>query len=361
MTESAQFHDRPEDFTAQFNSAIRSVNQYNNEYAGNAAIGKSIVGMLRLMLEPEPGDPPQPEITPSEEAEMARSLVKIIQTEELSQMGIKLFDGSNAFDELKADAEKPNSLPSSLELILDDSDAFGEALAKLDPKAEEDVKNTGDSINAVFGTSNKIVFQAYALETEDRDEQERVRLLADRQIDLFADVVPELVKAGFAEVPSVQRMMEYLARKQAGQLTDYVGAVKRNYLDEIPSRWHIDSNGPMLLDKWMTALDYLRDLQQTGSTYFDELFRKLRTDYDTSREQIMHRPADENYMWAKRQSLETIRKRWERQFAIENSFYLADRAEEGFAPTEYDPSIDPKPDLPKPREILPEERWWKQQ
>jgi hypothetical protein len=155
--------------------------------------------------------------------------------------------------------------------------------------------------------------------------------------------------------------MEYMERRQAGTLADFLIAQSKGLTHEgenfNPSIWHTDAMPDQLRNRWMDALDYLRQLQEAGSPYFEEIFRKVRADYDTSREYLLAQPSEGKFVWGQRQVLETIGARWRKQFTIENSFYLAERAEEGFKPTEYDPSNDPKP-VEKSQEIPPEKRWW---
>lgn len=363
MTESTYFQDRPEDFTAQFNSAIESIGRYNSEHTGAAAIGKAMGGLLGILMEPGPTDTAPTQLSPQEEAAMTRDLVKILQTDDIEAMGLKLFDGNPDHD-IDLQAENIDGLPGRIELILSDSDAFSETIGKLKPTTEEDVLQTGKNLDSILQTSAVMVFEGFGKSAQD-EEKDKFELVAQRQLDLFAEVVPSLVKGGYAELPSVKKLIEYHARLQSGELRDFIRATKMglNNTEKTfgPSMWQGDSTPGQLQDRWMRAIDFLRELQQTGSPYFVEIFNKVRDDYDKAFEYVLALPPEKNFSWEHRQVMHHVGKRWSRQFALENSFYLAERTENDLPIIDYDPSTDPEPAKPPKREIPKEDRWWENQ
>ncbi len=361
MSEDLHFHDREPQFTQQFIDAVQSVNEYNGRHTG---LTGTMMGMFDMLIRIEDEDMPE-HVSEQDQAAMAKELVTLLQDEELATMGIKLFDADapavRAYS--RTEAAEGVSTPSSLTMLIGDAELFKATVSKLHSTDEQ--KPLADKgINTVLGTAARLVYEAYSNDFDgDEALQQHARRIAEDQLSMFADLSPTLTSAGFGDLYSYSSLSEYLARQQAGTLEDYIGANRLNLLagpDRFgPSRWQTDSTAEMLTSRWTTALSYLKSLRNRPepSPFYTELFAKLRPEFDEARDWIAEQPKDSWYFWQVRVALEDLNKVWEQDFQLENSFYLSERAVEGYTPTVFDPN-DQEPQKPVPKEIPPEDRWW---
>lgn len=359
MSEAHNFQDTGPEFTQQFIGAVQSVNEYKERHTGLSATVSGFIGML-IRIEDDDMPPP---VSARDKGEMARELVSILQTDELAEMGIKLFDsrapGVEAYD--GSEAPTPADLPSSLIMIISDGEKFGETLSQLKPTEEQEVA-TKSCVDTLLYTAAHLIKTAHGEHFEDEEASRRAKDVASHQLSIFEDLSPVLVAGGFGTLGSFDTLAEYSTRNQAGTLTDYVGALDRGLLYDGfgPDKWHMDSTGEQLAKRWEQAIEYLKSLRdrEEPSSYYSELFNKLRRDFDTALDWVAPRSKKDTLIWGQRAALEKINQTWEDDFQLENSFYLSERLDEGYEPTEFDPADKP-PMKPKPREISPEKQLWK--
>ncbi len=354
MSEAAQFQDRPQEFTEQFNVAIGSVAHYNEAYSD---LNSKLARFFSILL-PIEEDAPKPKVSREEQAAMEADVLRLLQGDALSSMGVRLIDSSLT----EFDPKQANSLPGQLEPILDDSEKFADTLLKLSPTKEQK-RRTESSVDRVLANTVRITWEAFMPGFIAEDEQRDARFVAERQIEMFKELQPILHQKGFGDIDSVQRMEQYVARYDQGLLPDYLKANSLMLIDTKrgPADWHIDYTGQGLSDRWDTIFDFLKSLKQKGSPLYHELFPAVRRDFDTLLSRILTTKwQDQHFNWSRRQALGKAMKRWEADFHDDNVLYLIERAEaeEGYEPVTYDPVADPEPSKPEPKDIPPEELWW---
>ncbi len=287
MPEQTNIHNHEPDpqFTQRFIDAVGSVQTYNERHTG--AVG-AMKGLFEIVIANVVDEADQPKVSHAEEAEMEKQLVQLIQANDLRKMGITLFDTSSIVKEADL-SEGANKRPSSLIMLISDGDRFKDTLYKLRP-TDEQRPQTEQNV-ATLLTSAVLFVQALYPERIPSDEAgevspEDAKAAVDRQLDLFMELNPALVSQGFANSGAYKTLSEYAARYISGTLAEYREAEAQGLLASEdtfgPSAWVKDENPEGLNRRWTEAFDLLKSMrdQEEPSSYFTELFGKLRADFD---------------------------------------------------------------------------------
>lgn len=278
----------------QLIGALNSVDHFNSKHA---SMGSAMAGLLFAFIAQEDGSKADEGVSRAEEAEMERELVHMLQADELTSMGIMLFDGEkpgvNEFH--KPEDGTGYSLPSSLIAFISDADQFTDTLKHLQPTNEE-LPQVKDKIGGLLQTTAQLVNAGYSYRSDPDDVDDHMktaaRHTADHQLELFTQIAPALVEAGVVDedTKAYDRLTEYAVRKQEGILEEYIKAVNQSLLvigDEGfgPADWTMDMSGELFVDKWTKAFDLLKELRGKGeqSSFYDELVTKLAKDFEQSK------------------------------------------------------------------------------
>jgi hypothetical protein len=277
----------------------------------------------------------EPKVSPQDRADMEKELVQLIHTDELDAMGVSLFDSSApGVQELSAEeiADKAKR-PATLIMLITDGEKFGETVQRLKP-APEQKKQVDDTVSTLLGQSVELIRAVREDTTEPDDDgaQEALVYVANKQLEMFTDLMPTLVTQGFGELPASERLTEYIARDAAGTLGDYMGAESLGLLEEYfgPADWQTDSAPDVLSERWSKAFGYLLELRDRDnpSPYFTELFTKLHGDFNTARKWVDGDTDDESRVDCPDIFIEPLKTvmtelagMWEEQFTLENGFH----------------------------------------
>jgi len=336
MGEQSFGREQDPHFTQRFSDAVASVQEYNSKHTGISHIAQGLFSMFRTEEED------QPAVSPTDQADMEKELVALLQADELEAMGVTLFDSKEPgikkveFTESETgdetEGEKDSEFPSMLVMLITDADKFTDTVYKLNPTPEQQ-KQVESGINTILSSAVGLIEAAYPYEKPDSmsDEaaDEAVRKVTEDQINMFMELNTALVAQGLDGGGACKKMQEYTARYAAGTLADYREAEKMNLLQEAfgPAQWPMDANPEFLNSKWSEAFSLLRSLRdrEKPSPYFTELFMKLRTDFDKAVRWLESEDTrDERklaYIEPLGAEMSKLSKVWEEDFPLENSLY----------------------------------------
>jgi len=291
MTEQTNIHNQEPDpqFTQRFIDAVGSVRAYNERHTG---IGGAMKGLFAIITAGVGEEAEGPQVTHQEEADMEKQVVQMLQTDDLKEMGVTLFDTKAAgVEEADFSEEKPDR-PSSLIMLITDGDKFEDTLYQLNP-TDEQREQTEKGVATLLSSAVSLVQAFYPHkapeDSEDGVSPDDARVVVDRQLDLFMELNPALVSQGFANSHAYKTLSEYTARYASGTLEEYREAEALGLLageDRFgPSAWVKDANPEFLHNKWTSTFDLLKSMRdrEEPSPYFTELFAKLRADFDTAK------------------------------------------------------------------------------
>ncbi|MEK7594095.1 MAG: hypothetical protein AAB436_00440 [Patescibacteria group bacterium] len=336
MTEQDNPHNQhpPQEFTQRFIDAVGSVQDYNNR---NTGLGYAVSGMFSFLMPDD--ETTQPRVSPKDKADMEKELVSLLQTDELAQMGVSLVDSNAPYGE-RIDFEDDDTrqkLPSTLVMLITDGETFRDSLLELNPTPEQKDKVAG-GVNSILANTAGMVEAAIQVRgTVDPDHeasQGHLNGFIDDQLNMFMDLSPALVRRGFGEGGAFNVLADYSARHSAGTLDDYVGAKSKGLTSPMPSQWVMDGTPEFVSSRWTEVFEYLKQLRdrEESSTYFTELFNKLRADFDTSNKWLEGDTEDKNrqgyldtYIEPLKAEMAELSKVWEKDFPLENGFYLSEQ------------------------------------
>lgn len=344
MTEKTNPHNQepPHEFTQRFIDAVSSVEAYNNK---NTGLGFAVSGMVRFLIPEHVAD--QPKVSPKDQADMEKELVSLLQTDELREMGITLFDSSESTGELVEFGEdggnaEATKYPSKLIMLITDGELFGDSLNKLNPNAEQK-SQVSSGVNSILANTVGLVEIASNIRGEvdagHEPPQTHLEGFIDDQLNMFMELAPRLVEKGLGGGEAFKLLAEYSARNSAGTLDDYLEAKGKGWLSERgfgPDKWAMDASPEYLNKRWNEVFNHLKDLRDRDepSPYFSELFNKVRLDFDTSNNWLEGNTDDENrkqyigtYIEPLKVEMAELSKVWAEEFPLENSFYLSKATE----------------------------------
>lgn len=300
-------------FSQHFLDVLDPIAAYNRRNTYPSLMVRGIARVCRPQDEEYPGVPI------FDREAMEHDLITGTQTDDLIAMGIELVD-------VKDDATE-ECLPTRLSPRISETDKFKETLQKLNPTPAQS-ELVAEKIEWLLCPTVIAIEQAVL--TGD---------LADAEARLtdFEELIPSLVTKGFDNVWT-EVLSEYIVRSSSGTLADYIGAKSQKLLVETGfsvHRWQSYQNPitPRQLEEhWLGAFDYLATLRDRDepSTFFTELFNRLRADFDVADEyidlQVTHNAQDRWHaprLKALKTKMNKLSCIWEESFPIENAFYVS--------------------------------------
>jgi hypothetical protein len=300
-------------FSQHFLDVLDAVEAYNRRNTYPSLMVRGIARVFR------PQEEEYPEVSIIDREDMERDLIIATQADDLMAMGIELVD-------VKGD-ETEDGLPTRLVPCIGNTDKFKETLQKLNPTPEQN-ELVAEKIDWLLHPTVMAIEQAVL--REDLTD-------AEAQLTDFEELVPDLVAKGFDNVWT-EILSEYVARSSSGTLADYIGAKARNLLVEtgftIP-HWqstHDPINPEQFEAHWSGAFDYLVALRDRDepSTFFAELFNKLRAGFDVAEGyidlQTTHNAQNQCHiprLKALKAKVIELSQIWEPLFPVENAFYVS--------------------------------------
>jgi hypothetical protein len=376
MTEGESFHGHESDFqfTQRFLDAIELVDAYNK---GNDGL---ITRRLDALIEHRTAEATDqsPNVPHLEEAAMSKEVAQVIITDELSEMGIALTE----YD-YEAQNNRPHITPFFTGYVfliarIDDADRFADTLYRL-MSNEELRERTETAVAGLLETTMNEIRYNYptrnALERMDSqcDEDDEAREAAIEQVNLFLELNPALVSQGFADSEAYTTLAEYAARYAEGTFFDYRLAEEYGLWfegnDKGPSSWVMNNSRSRMAWKWNKVFGLLQNLRDRAepSPLYNELFHKLRADFDRGSEWLDSVPTitysendERERLWAdnlyecerqteagiitelerpdppgkayiteeigwRKELIELLAKTWEEKFPLESAIYLTEK------------------------------------